>query len=195
MKSYMKALYIASWIPVVLLHTFPLVMLWPFFDLSVWQAFLPIGLMPLGLVMVPFALSRDSWPKYLWLWCNDEEGCPDWWLNVADGKGGFIGKFPRFWWYAVRNPVNNFRFIFKDRTAELDTNWFDPKPMEAANLLEAGQAMAYRWAYAGPFAGYRQVWLNSSDKYSEFWIGWKVSSIVSGLGFTFQYRRKRQIGQ
>lgn len=185
MNKLKKLLYILSWIPMLVIR---------------------IGLMILGLVAVPIALMFDEaklwhWPKLLWLWGNDEEGCPMWWYQIARIKGGFIARFPRFWWYAVRNPVNNFRFIFKDREAHILGNWHTAS-MEAHDLIDAGVRVAYRWAYNGPFAGYRRVWITilpeagfeSVGEYSEFWIGWKVGSKVPGMGFTLQYRRNREIG-
>lgn len=168
MKPLRKFLYILSWIPLVAVHLVAIL---------------------LGLIIVPVAIEvageqSKNWPKVFWLWGNDEEGVPDWWLQRGSS----------FWWYAIRNPVNNFRFLFADRVPEIESNWFDEHPMESANLQKVGQSMAYRWAYSGPFAGYRQVWLNSTDTYSEFWIGWKIGSTVPGMGFTMQYRRNRDIG-
>ncbi len=196
MNIFKKILYAISWIPVILLYTFPLLMIWPFTNISLCQAFLPVGLVFLGLITVPIAVMFDKWPKLLWLWGNDEEGCPDWWIrNAATGEDGWLAeKLPRWWWYAIRNTVNNFRFIFKDREPEIESNWGPLKPMEAGNMLARGQAVAYRWAYKGPFAGYRRVWLKGQDKYSEFWIGWKPGSTVPGMGFTIQLRLNRKIG-
>jgi hypothetical protein len=193
-KLYKKILYSISWVPIILLLSFPLLILWPFINLTWWQAFLPVGLVPLGLITVPIALMFDKWPKVLWLWNNDEEGCPEWWLIRASNMGWFIKTFPRFWWFAVRNPLNNHRFLFKDRQPFIKSNWGPLKDMEAGNMLKRGQAIAYRWAYKGPFAGYRRVWLKGIDHYSEFWIGWKIGSDVPGMGFTLQFRPKRKIG-
>jgi len=186
MKLYRKALYVLSWIPVALIK---------------------IALVLLGLIAVPWALFFPRWPKFLWLWGNDEEGCPAWWGEMALAKGGFIKQFPRFWWYAVRNPVNNMRYIFKDREANIE-GW-GPIRMEAQDLIDNKLDSASRWAWNGPFAGYRRVWVtqppvdsyytNSPEldfpgKYSEFWIGWKVGSHVPGMGFAMQLRRNRDIG-
>ena len=201
MKTYQKVLYAISWVPVALLHIFPLLMVWPFVEMSLGWAFLPVGLVPLGWVLVPIALRFSDWPKLLWLWGNDEEGCPDWWFRMAESKGGFIEKFPRWWWFAVRNPVNNFRFIFDEPPLHKITyqdNWMSQLhgAMEAGNMIKQGQRVAYRWAYSGFFAGYRKVWLNKNlSRYTEFWIGWKLGSTVPGIGFTFQYRPKREIGK
>lgn len=193
-----KLWYIFSWIPVGIFH---------------------IATMLAGLVIVPVAIhlsegKKEQWPDLFWLWGNDEEFVPEWWLIRArtleyydDDKWyekvniWLIKKFPRFWWFAVRNPVNNFRYIFKDRIATYDTNWDQTIPMEAPQMLAKGQQMAYRWAYNGVFAGYRRVWLTGTDgdgsypKYSEIWVGWKVGSTVPGMGFTTQYRPNVEIGE
>jgi hypothetical protein len=168
-----------------------------------WIPFIVIKLVLslLGLFIVPVSLwyfnSHNRWPKVFWLWYNDQEGCPDWWFKYADRKGGLIAKIPEFWWFAIRNPVNNFRYLFHDYPKEVlgwETNWDSEGVMEALQMLAAGQAMAYRWVWYGWKAGYRRVWLNSSGRYSEIWFGWKLGSDVPGLGFTWQIRLKRPIG-
>ena len=138
----------------------------------------------LGLVLVPIGLQFNKWPRVLWLWGNDEYP-----RSPLPGISDFV-------WLAIRNPVNNHRFIFKDYTSiGIETNWSIVQPMEAKWLLRAGFTSAWRWKWRGPFAGYRRVWIDSPTKYSEFWIGWKVGSEVPGLGFTLQLRLKRPIGQ
>ena len=188
MKTYLKVLHILSWIPLIAIK---------------------LALVLLGLIMVPICLATTGgdFTGIFWLWGNDKsKGVPDWWLNNASNKW-WTRYWPRFWWYAVRNPVNNLRYVFEDTNAGyIVTNWQvysdedDRDPMEAQGLVDAKQQMAYRWVYAGPFAGYRRVWINEQPsggepgKYSEIWFGWKLSSDVPGLGFTTQVRLKRDIG-
>ena len=152
-----------------------------------------------GLLWVPVCLGtvNGDFSGMFWLWGNDEEGCPDWWMDrAANSDHGKVAEwFPRFWWYAIRNPVNNFSFIFDDREAHTETDWNTDKPMEAQQLRNEGQHSAFMWSYNGPFGGYRRVWLTDSGKYSEVWIGWKVGSTVPGMGFTTQIRLKRDIGK
>ena len=154
-----------------------------------------LALALLGLFVVPIALKFKHWPKILWLWHNAEGSAPAWFYRKALDASGPMFWWPDWWWYAIRNPVNNARFIFKDREASIETNWPIAAPMEAQQMIAIGQGMAYRWAWSGPFAGYRCVWLNGQDKYSEIWFGWKVGSTVPGMGFTMQWRRKAQVGQ
>jgi hypothetical protein len=193
MKTYLKVLYVTSWVPILLLHSTPLVMVAPFMDIG-WYAILPVGLVFLGLIMVPICLATTGgdFTGMFWLWGNDEEHYPDWWAEEADERW-YTSIFPRFWWYAIRNPVNNLRFIFKDREANI-VGW-GPQSMEATDLITHKVRSASRWAYNGPFAGYRRIWLNGDNRYSEIWFGWKVGSSVPGMGFTAQVRLKRLIGQ
>jgi hypothetical protein len=173
-----KILHILSWIPLLAIK---------------------IGLVLLGLMTIPIALrfgeDSKSWPKIFWIWGNDEEECPDWWIDIKSTTHWWISIWPCWWWYAIRNPVNNFRYVFKDREVkEMETNWDPDIPMEAGNMMQEGQQMAYKWSFSGPFAGYRKVWLNGLDRYSEIWFGWKIGSDVPGLGFTSQIRLNRKTG-
>lgn len=205
MMKYLTSIF---WIPFILLHTFPALVLWPFTGWT-WWLLAPVGLVPLGLVAVPLALmtrhltvaaskkeSEAHWPHIFWLWGNDEEGCPDWW-KVRAAQEWYTRYWPEFWWYAVRNPVNNFRFLFDDVSLSkcyLKTNWQWEVPMEAQQLREAGKGSAFYYIQHGWKSGFRRVWLNDGGRYSEFWIGWKLASGVPGLGFAMQLRLKRKIG-
>ena len=145
-----------------------------------------------GVIVIPFALLFNADMKNLPLYGNREEGYPEWFDNYVQAFW-YKNIFPRWWWFAVRNPLNNMRFLFSDKD-EFKTDGWDKKSMEAHDLLEAGVAVASRWNYRGAFAGYRRVWLNGDNKYSELWFGWKVGSVVPGLGFATQLRLKREIG-
>jgi len=167
------------------------------FFVATWIVTIPfiLALIIAGLVLVPFALGYEKlfkrWPKLLWLWGNDEEGCPDWWLNMDKPKVKDV--FPCWWWYAIRNPVNNMRFLFDDDKPFHTYGWIQ-ESMEAHDLLEQKVRKAWRWRFRGVLCGYRRVWLNDNGHYSEFWIGWKVGSKVPGLGFATQLRLNREIG-
>lgn len=177
MSRLQKILYILSWIPAFAVKA----VLWF-----------------IGLFVVAFWVGRSDqskhWAKWARVvWGNDEEGYP---INLGQSA---------WWWYAMRNPVNNSRYWFKDRIPQTMTNWrhYDDLgadvsktiPMEPANMLEKGQAVAWRWSWSGPFAGFRRVWLRGSKNYSEIWFGWKVGSDVPGMGLTAQVRLNREIGR
>ena len=174
-------------------------------------SWIPIGIIKLmlaiiGLFVVPLALvgghsravkaDKDDFTYFSsawWLWDNKEEGLPDWWMNKASRNASWIIRtFPRWWWFAVRNPVNGFRWIFKE-PKEVTVEGYGGE-MEAMYLVRDNLVVATRWSFGGPFAGYRKVWLTDAGKYSEIWFGWKVGSTVPGMGFTMQWRRNRKIG-
>lgn len=179
MNPLLKFLHILSWIPV---------------------AIIKIALALLGLFVIPIALQFEKWPKLFWLWDN-QEGVPEWWKNNSQNKW-YTRYWHRWWWYAVRNPVNNAQFIFDDPgEVNVRTNWSIAKNMEAPQMIETSQRVAYMWRWSGPFASYRRVWITkwptmseSEGKYSEIWFGWKVGSNVPGMGFTMQVRLNRKIG-
>ena len=145
-----------------------------------------------GVIVIPLALLFNVDMKNLWLWGNEEEGYPEWFDRYVQNFW-YKKIFPKWWWYTIRNPLNNMRFMFDDKEPFEIEGWQEPS-MEAHNLIDAGVTSASRWSYRGAMAGYRRVWLNDVDTYSEFWIGWKVGSTVPGLGFATQLRLKREIG-
>jgi len=176
MKTYQKYLYAISWIT---------------------PALIKLVLAVVGLLTVWIALQFDTWPRVLWIWGNDE-GIPKTWAG-------------RQWhWLAIRNPVNNLRYLLTDHAAQIATTFDDGTEaigkfnIEPTNLINNDIKSAARWTWWGPFAGYRRVWLGPEyvdlgdgvrfKTYSEIWIGWKIGSGVPGLGFTAQFRFKRDIG-
>ena len=157
-----------------------------------WLPFIAIqiAMILLGLVIVPLALTvwgprSDDWPRVFQPWGNSEN-VPDWWRK----QDHFL---PNFWWYAVRNPVSNSRFWFKDRPAAFYGSWHSAT-MEAQDLIDAGMTTAFRWAWNGLLVGYRRLWVHDDGTYTEFWIGWKIGSSVPGLGFAMQFRYHRAVG-
>lgn len=55
--------------------------------------------------------SRDGWhwPKWAWIWDNDEDGTFSAWYHAANPTWSFART--EFVWTALRNPVNNFRYV------------------------------------------------------------------------------------
>jgi len=200
MNPLVKLLHIVQWAIVFLLQWFPLVLVWlvnfvyPVADLTWWQVILPVGVVPLGLVIVPFALLFNANMKTFPIYGNREEGYPDWFDDYAQ-KYWYKKLWPRWWWFTIRNSVNNLRYLFDDSKPFKTIGWQD-EVMEAHTLIAAGVKSASRWRYRGLMAGYRKVWLNKDgETYGEMWFGWKVGSRVPGLGFTTQLRLKADIGQ
>ena len=208
MNFLLKIAYIISWVPLYLLLTFPLLMVWPFVDLTWWQAFLPVGFIFLGYPIIGY-LARwqmTRWPRWTWLWQNDGDAVdwdlgamrpphdvPRWYYKKYGPPGeGWSAYRLRFTYMAMRNPVNNHRFLLKDVTdwkTAGDAAAFDT---EGSDLVRKGIKSASGWRYTGLLAGYRRIWLNSPTKYSELYFGWKVGSGVAGLGFTLQVRLNRE---
>ena len=172
MNPFIKLLHIIQWIAVIVLM---------------------IPLMVFGgVIVIPFALLFNADMKNLPLYGNKEEGYPEWFDRYVQNFW-YKKIFPRWWWYVIRNPLNNMRFLFDD-SKEFKIEGWQEQSMEAHDLIIAGVTSATRWSYRGAMAGWRRVWLNGDDKYSEVWFGWKVGSTVPGLGFATQVRLKRDIG-
>jgi len=196
MNPFKALLYIISWLPLFVINF----------------ALLLVGI---PLVALFAGLEQKDWPRWTWLWQNEEDaGAPGWYgkrfpdgspwlmLRLGENMGGFdpdtlIGfrhnKWVRQWKYsAFRNPVNNHRFIFEDRVkfkTAGDPNAFN---YDGKSLRAAGLRSSSGWRWAGFFAGYKRTWLNKTPGYySEFYIGWKVGSATPGLGFTLQTRFNR----
>lgn len=89
-------------------------------------ALVRVALTAAGLVVVPLALPFRDWassasdgrpitvlPRWAWLWSNDFDGTEGdkrgWWHSNAPFGLGAHHWFSRFWWLAIRNPVNNLR--------------------------------------------------------------------------------------
>lgn len=156
---------------------------------------LKIALILVGLLLVLIGVlwarhDYQRWPRILWLWGNDEDGLgPAWWFKRADNVPRWAAEW---WWLAIRNPVNNSRFLFDDSGGYHErTNWAIDRPMEPNSMAIEGRQSAFRWRRRGWQSGYRRVWLKGDSKYSEIWLGWKIGSKVPGLGFALQVRLNR----
>lgn len=172
LPTWKKALYIISWTPFILVQT-ALILLGAIF-------FVPVALLLYG-------GDSGAWPYWPFHpFGNDDRPAPDWWVK----KHHF---WSNWWWFAVRNPVSNTHWWFRDRPATFYGTWH-AKAMEPRDLLAQGKTKATRWAVNGFFAGYKVVWIVDATHYGEFWIAWKVGSDVPGMGFAMQLRRNREIG-
>jgi len=193
MNPLVKLFHIVQWAVIMLLFVFPLVIVWPFVDITWWQAFLPVGLIPFGMVVViPLALLFNVDMKKLPIYGNQEEGYPAWFDRYVQNFW-YKKVFPQWWWFSIRNPLNNMRFLFDD-DKPFDKYGWQGDSLEAHDLIAAGVTSASLWRRRGLLAGWRRVWLNDDGTYSEIWFGWKVGSVVPGLGFATQLRLKREIG-
>lgn len=153
---------------------------WPIF------AVISLALRLLGLIVVPIALAlkgrhSNNWPKVFWLWGNDEEGCPKWWLELAEDKW-YTKAFPCFWWYAIRNAVNNFRFTFLKEPDTLHEI--------SSGDVERDPGFQWRYRYGGWMDSLRITWgdVHPQDGKDEIYLGFKIGSSIGGVSFTAQAR-------
>ena len=169
-NKFRAIMYIASWLPLFAIN---------------------IVLIIVGIPIVGWYARKPmkDWPRWTWLWQNDEdEGDLGWYVKRFSELSPWMRRFR---YMAFRNPVNNHRFLFTEPesfNSSGDPLAFD---MEGFDLVQRGIQSSSGWRWSGKFGGYKRTWLNGPDKYSEFYIGWKVGSAVPGLGFTFQLRLKR----
>ncbi len=126
------------------------------------------------------------WPKWMWLWNNEEDMAllvPSWFKPDKP-------RWLRVWlYYAIRNPVNNLRYLFKDTNSFLQ--WGYSGVLESKDMVELGVGEASRWRQSGWKFSYRKLSILNSEKYREFFIGWKIGMGVPGCGFTLQFRKGR----
>jgi len=138
-----------------------------------------IGLFAVIVAIKVYGYQSRLWPKWLWLWGNDEEELPLWWMNKAKDENWFIRRYAAWWWYAVRNPVNNHRFLFEE-----------PQEYTQYGDKEVDITPGWRYRHAGWMDSFRVTWgkLKVGKGLHEFYIGWKIGSSTPGVGFTFQWR-------
>jgi len=196
MNIFKKLLYILSWIPLGILNF----------------ALLLVGI---PIVALFAGLDQTEWPRWTWLWQNEEDAGEPWWyikrfpdgspwlrIRLGENMGGFDpnylivfarhNKWVRQWKYsAFRNPVNNHRFLITEPTEYNSVGHPGAFEAEPQTLLLGKRRSCSGWRWSGFFAGYKRTWLKGPGKYSEIYFGWKVGSEVPGLGFTVQLRFNR----
>lgn len=201
-------MYILSWIPVGIINLAFLIVGWPivgYFSrkpMSEWPRWTWIWQNDGDAKDIKLGAAGGDHDVPRWYLKKFYDGKPWLSLRLGENMGGFDPdtlfvfarysmRVRRFKYMALRNPVNNHRFIFDD--VESFNTLGDPEAFdtESADLERRGLRSASGWRYAGFFAGYRRIWLTGRGKYSEFYIGWKVGSRVPGFGFTLQIRLNR----
>jgi len=163
-------------------------------------AFIPLKavLVLLGLAAVPVALwqydKTGGWPTTLDLWHNDEDpvwGLPFWYTERYAPYHWAAKRFPRFWWFAVRNPANNMRRWFRQRSFK-ESGWdgyMDPRVARAA-----GKRAIFRYRWNGLLADMWVIVILSDTRHFRARLGWKLGQWDLGeyAGFAMQlmpYRR------
>ena len=192
-----------------------------------WLLFeiLHIPLILIGWVLIPIAAvckawrraesERDgrqisvwSWP-FMWLWSNDEDGV----IAGEQYKDFKNDILQAIYWTALRNPVNNLRFV-KYVSVKIDPTIVGFRGTFGKNDIEIGwavppdfkeQVMKYdtkvpHWFFA--WQGFYTNWywqFMFRGKLKRFWIGWKIyptdifglaptSYRKNGAGFAVQFK-------
>ena len=118
-------IWIFMWLLMVSIKAFPLLLIAPFgayfYDYSLWWMILPVGVAPLGLVVVPLLYRyRNTDYSQLPFWTKPWANPEDWQGQSPDGND--VGSLPRWWikregddfkawwrYHAIRNPANGLR--------------------------------------------------------------------------------------
>lgn len=157
-----------------------------------------VPLVLLGAVIIPIALpfaKDDQLPNWAWLWDNAEDGIngPEWYRLSYAPNHPIAKKFPRFWWLAFRNPVNNLRFLFKIPTPEAvktaEWSWEGPMEPNIARKNSLKQIGRYRWH--GWKCEFWYIRILTETRHFRIRIGWKLLQ-RPGMGLTFQFMPARK---
>ena len=86
------------------------------------------------------------------------------WRDKCAASTGLMHRFPNFWWYVIRNPVGNIRFLFKDEgEVQRYGNFLEPR-LSNWTLRQAGLTEGHRWNVRGWAGSYESVKLITLDK-------------------------------
>lgn len=156
-----------------------------------WCAYLiPHALLWLAGIPICYALSKramwvyreskyfgnyiHAWrPRWAWLWGNEEDGVtgPDWWAEQNADKP--IER-RAFIWSALRNPVNNLRFVpvihpvIDPSRIRFIGNDDDPPYGTGEKRLQ----WAFTWQ--GIFSGFALRWQATAKRHFSVRVGWKL---------------------
>lgn len=123
----------------------------------------------IGLVAVP--LTKPSNP----IWGNNEHPVPPHWFMPEKKE-----KLRDYVWRAIRNPVNNVRYLFEQPEPSIVSGVMDPDDAVRSGTVKS----AARWIRSGVYSEYWYL-RRKGDKFFEFRIGWKFSD-VPGFAPTLQ---------
>lgn len=185
-------------------------------SLPIWTLFILVrtALMLVGHVLIPVAVLFKayevrpskfydkqilSWTwKIMYLWGNEEDGIggsPNYPFN---GEMWSLNR--KIWtWSAVRNPVNNLRFVpilsFKLNPEKI--KWYGNQ----LNLHLHNTTEHYYFAHQGAYSCLLIMYRSKSGELKRFWLGWKIRPSakingvspyqVPGVGFSTQITTRR----
>lgn len=126
-----------------------------------------------GLVVVPVGSLFKDWPRWLWLFGNEDEPYyGTWWGKVK--------------WYS-RNPVANMRKLFKE------PDWV--VTFGATDSMDEIAGWQVRWRHS-VFADSLRITAGPPDRSKgkrELYFGWKIRSKTPGVGFATSLRMPLKI--
>lgn len=187
-------LYILIWIPLVLLgHLIIPVLLvigeykrkdsnhWPWLD---WSN--------------RYNQAYQGFPALFWLWANEGDGLypPEYAKKYPDWS-----FFRLAWtWAAVRNPVNNLRFVplLSCKIDSWRVHWIGNIKGGTPEFYDEKTYTYSFFAWCGIYSCYRKQYRNKKGQMMEFWIGWKIwpsdfygvsAFRKNGAGFAMQWRK------
>lgn len=185
------------------------------FSVITWILYtiLYVILIGLGHLIIPILLLiRAYGPHFSWRYSQIYQGFkPKWlfylWSNEGDGlfPPEYEARYPdwsfffRAWmWSAVRNPVNNLRFIpfLNCKIDPAKVKWIGSLGQNA-QLYEPNEKRTYWFfCWCGWYSNLRRLYLHRG-RLKEFWIGWRIwPNDIHGVteyrkhsaGFTLQWR-------
>jgi len=131
-----------------------------------------------------------QWPRWAWLWSNEEDGVagPTWY---AARHPKWSGSKIAFFWSALRNPSNNMRFIPGINPVIV--------PKKIAYLEHHTETTSIVYTWQGIFSGLL-ITFPIRGRIFRFWWGWKLKPTdVAGVpdtdmrkprcGFAIQFKR------
>jgi len=159
----------------------------------------------LALLGLPLCLLLTTGKRPRWLFIY-HGGIPieGWWWTYRNNSEK-SRWFLTWWWYAIRNPVEGWKKVFKHPERFTEFNRWETvhgasnsprppvEPMESLPMLEAGITKWVRWRRSGWRLSYRKLVVppTGEPQYREIYFGWKLGTSPPDLDFAMQYRKGR----
>ena len=143
-------------------------------------------LIVIGFFVVAIALKRGADMAKLPVWGNREHPEPPDWFRLKNRP------FPNWWWFAIRNPVNNLRYYVSEPKPERLREYFGTVQEIDIGIADPMEQPGWRWRYRYSIFldSFRCTWgpARGVEGKREFYIGWKIGSSTPGVGFAFSPR-------
>ena len=152
--------------------------------------------------------KTDKLAKFFWLWDNEEDGIygADFWIKKYNGVRDFKTAYM---WSAVRNPVNNMRFIFgiNRDTWKKNYKYYGDKEIPHPRIAREKGGTVWHLSYVkvNKFLWLPSFWYikaTGPDTHFRIRLGWKctldwiennnLSNTGKYSGFAFQLMPRRK---